>query len=169
MFLFVIGCEYGDTHGSAASFDRVIGHKVQPEVILALRIGSVEFFGCFIFEFPESSKDFFNSPPTDIFEHPIPLSYEEDKKFIKWRRTPFASEHIHFFEIFLSRAKSNGLQQEQVNILNGLAHSTYGLYAISYEDDGHRRSHNVDLFIIDTQTRKFYKFIDTNSTFQPNI
>ncbi len=168
MLLAGCGIEYGDIHGSAASFDRIMGHKVRPKEVLALRSGSIDFRGSFIFEFPESSKGFFESPPQQLFTHPMPLSYEKDKIFVKWKRTPFAPEHVHFFTQSLQQAISIGLPQEYAVALTNLAQTTNGLYAISYENNGSQRSHNVDLFIIDPQTRRFYQFVDTNSSFEPN-
>ena len=170
--MLLSGCltEYGDVHGSAKSFDRLMGHKVRPEQILALRDGSIDFRGSFIFEFTESSKDFFETLPAELFKHPKPLSYEKDKIFVQWTRTPFVAEHLHFFTQSIQEAKSIGFPQEHIIDLTKLVNTTKGLYAISYENDGFQRSHNVDIYIINPETRRFYQFTDTNSTFiRPDI
>jgi len=163
MLLAAVGCEYGDMHGSAESFDLLLGLKVKPKEILALRMAAtIDLLACFIFEFPESSKTFFDNPPPSLYDHPIPMSYEKDKIFVKWRKTPFAHDHIHFLTRFLQRAKSLGLPENHIAILNNLSTSTNGLYAVSYENSGGECVSNVGLFVLDQKKRILYSFTITD-------
>ncbi len=165
---FITGCcfEYGDEHGSAESFDKLLGLKICPKEIVSLRNGASDFSGCFIFDFPETSRKFFESPPLSLFQHPVPLSYEKNKIFVKWKKTPFKKKHIHFFRKSLLIARTMGLEEKYVIELNALSITEDSLYSLSYENDGSNKSHNVDVFIINPKKLRFYKFTDTNRIFK---
>ena len=57
LVMILVACEYGDIHGKPESFDRIMGLRSTAKEILALRKGTIDFTGFFIFQFPESTAD----------------------------------------------------------------------------------------------------------------
>ena len=107
LLLAVPGCEYGDSHGSAANADLTLGLKKKPMELYASRHGSIHFTGFFVFSFPQSSQSFFDSPPSEFFERPNPLSYERGHTFVTWQQTPVEEAIISL----------NGGQPKQLDLL----------------------------------------------------
>lgn len=160
------GCEYGDVHGTAASFDRILGLKVKPAGIVALRHGGVEFTGCFVFLFPAQNEHFFKSPPDSFFQHPVPLSYEASKTFVTWRPGPASPRHAAIINEAIRLAQGIGLQDALAVEMIALATSASGFYAMSYEQNAAQRRHNIDVYLLDPSTRKLYHITDTNTVFE---
>lgn len=160
------GCEYGDIHGTAASFDRILGLKIKPAEILALRHGGVQFTGCFVFVFPAHSGLFFKSPPVSFFHHPTPLSYERSKTFVTWRSGPAPPQHAAIINEAIRRASGIGLRGALAEEMAALATSPSGFYAMSYEQTAAHRRHNVDVYLLAPATRKLYQITDTNTVFE---
>lgn len=167
MMFILVGCEYGDIQGSEESFDRLIGLKVKPEKILALRHGTIDFIGCFIFQFPDSTQNFFDNVPNGLSNHPIPLSYEKEKTFINWKATPVTQEHLHFLNTSLAQVLSIGLDDEQYKFIMELACSDNAFYSISFEGSVSAMSHNVNFYLIDPKRRLFYNLTDTSIVYMP--
>ena len=159
---------HGDIHGSAESFDLLIGLKVKPREIVALREGSINFTGCFIFEFPKTNEVFFTSPPKELFSRPTRMDLTREKEIVKWTKTPIPNVHRHFLDQGLKKATSIGLSEEQNADYAKIAEGSNGFYAITYKDDGYSRSHAVTLYIIDRQTRRLLEFVDTNTLYEPD-
>ncbi len=160
-------CEYGDVHGKAESFDRIIGLKAEATETLALRQGGIDFTGFFVFQFPQNTSSFFSSPPPVFFTHPLPLSYERNKVFLKWQRTPVPKEMDYLVTQALSNALAIGLAQERYRSLMALAQNPHAYFAASFEDD-HLGKHNLDLYLIDPERRVLYQYVDSNSIYTPD-
>lgn len=170
-FLLIIisavgGCEYGDVHGTAASFDRILGLKVKPVEVVALRHGGVDFTGCFVFRFPAHSALFFKSPPASFFHHPVPLSYETSKIFVTWRSGPVLPRHAAIISEAIRRAQDIGLSKPLADEMTALATSPSAFYAMSYEQTSAHHRHNVDVYLLNPSTRKLYQITDTNTVFE---
>ena len=167
LVLMCSGCEYGDVHGKPESFDRIIGLKSEATETLALRKGGIDFTGFFIFQFPQNTFSFFSAPPPTFFTHPLPLSYETNKVFVKWQRTPVPEELNYLVSEALSNALAIGLDQERYRSLVALAQSPHAYFAASFEDD-RLGKHNLDLYLIDPEHKILYLYVDTNSIYGPN-
>ena len=154
--------------GSPKYFERIMGLNSHPAEIVGFRRdgGMLEVIAFHAFQFPESDEGFFSKPPPDFFERPLPGSWEDNKVFVRWKRTPIDQEHRHFVTQLLSLAKSIGLQKPLASSVSDIASSSNGFYAVSYEDDGSGLSHNVTMLVIDSTARRFYYLDDTNNGFK---
>jgi len=163
LLLAVSGCEYGDSHGSAANSDLTLGLKEKPKELYAYRHGSIDFTGFFVFSFPQSSQSFFNSPPSEFFEHPKPLSYERGHTFVTWQQTPVEEAH-HFLKQWAADIiESHKIEIRWKKEFNSALNASHCYYAVRYEEIRHGLYDNITFYVVDPTNRRLYEIGDTSS------
>ena len=157
------GCEYGDMYGSAANADLKLGLKVKPRELYAYRQGNNHFTGIFVFEFPVGTAKFFESPPSDFFNHPKPLSYEQGHTFITWRRMPVDGAH-EFLKNRAEKIVSRGTTAARwKSEFEAAMVDRDNYYAVRYEDLGSGRYDNITFYVLDSSSRRLFEINDTHS------
>lgn len=158
--LLLTRCESG---GNESREYVAVGLHETSQEIYSFRKGIQDFTGYFVLDFPETSADYFSSPPDSFFEFPKLLSSNRDYTLVKWRKTPVAPEHRFLLEHALSVMEANDLPKERIEDFKQQSNSSDGYYAVSYEDRGAGMYDDITFYLLEPEARRLRKLSDTMS------